>query len=96
MTRPPRVKPEGRHPGPDHMRFKPEGYEDWMTVQELADYCKRHVSRVRHCAREAELGDISAFPIAKRFQLGRLSVRLYSPRMAKEAKAIFDGKKVKR
>lgn len=70
--------------------IKPKGMEEWLTVTELAKYCDRDPSRIRKRARKAEKEDPSVFPIAKRVKNGSRYDRLYSPRQAKEAKAIFD------
>jgi hypothetical protein len=67
----------------DFDRWKPPDKLDYMTVQELANYCARDASWIRRLDREGKL------PKAARFKVGRLSVRLYSPAQQLEILRIF-------
>lgn len=73
-------------------RWKPADKQDWMTVMELARHVGRGARWLRKLDRQGQL------PKAARFKVGRLSVRLYSPRQQAEILRMFrarDGAKVK-
>jgi hypothetical protein len=53
-------------------RWKPEGFEDYMTITELATIVNRDRSRIVQLEREGVI------PAPIRVKVGRLRVRLYS------------------
>jgi len=65
------------------VRFKPKGYEDYLTISELANVVDREVSWIKQLERRDRL------PLPNRVKVGQLSVRLYSPEMVEEILAIF-------
>lgn len=67
----------------DYSRWKPEGFERYLTVQELADLVKRHRSRIYQLEKKGIIGA----PI--RVQVGELQVRLYSPQECAKIKEHF-------
>lgn len=67
----------------DFSRWKPDDKQDWLTMTELARHVGRDVSWLRRLDRKGQL------PKAARFKVGRLSVRLYSPRQADQIFQIF-------
>jgi hypothetical protein len=80
------VRGQGQHgigTQEDFSRWKPKGKEDWMTMTELARHVDRDVSWLRRLDRMGQL------PKAARVKVGRLSVRLYSPRQAAQILQMF-------
>lgn len=65
-------------------RFKPDGYENWLTIKEVADACKRDVSWIRRL--EAR-GDI---PKARRVKVGKLKIRLWPEHELTEIKEVLE------
>ena len=59
-------------------RWKPEGFERYLTVAELCRVVGRDRSRIYQLERQAAEGKI-VFPVPVRVKVGRLRVRLYSP-----------------
>lgn len=53
-------------------RWKPEGFEDYLTITELATLVNRDRSRIIQLEREGVI------PSPVRVKVGRLKVRLYS------------------
>lgn len=78
-----RPKPYGQSEAKGVSRFKPEGYEHYLTISELALEVDREVSWIKQLERKDRL------PAPTRVKVGKLSVRLYSPEMVDEIKAIF-------
>jgi len=64
-------------------RFKPAKFKHYFTVSELARYVGR--DRTRLVKLEAE----GKIPMATRYQLGQISIRLWSPAQAREIKKLF-------
>lgn len=75
--------PNGIGTQEDFSRWKPADKQDWMTMTELARYVGRDVSWLRRMDRQRQL------PVAARVKVGRLSVRLYSPRQAAQILRLF-------
>jgi hypothetical protein len=71
-------------------QWKPEGYEDWLTLGELSVVLDKDRDYLRRLEREDRL------PIPKRVRRGELYVRLYSPLQVTECKEIFSRMKVGR
>ena len=69
-------------------RWKPEGFEHYLTMAELCDVVKRDRSRIYKAEREAAKGNIM-FPVPIRVKVGRLRVRLYSPEEVDKIKQWF-------
>lgn len=65
-----------RPPNVEHL--KPEGFEDYMTLGELA----RHVNKDKDWLRKLERA--GRIPVGKRRKLGKIQVRLYSPARVSE------------
>lgn len=59
-------------------RWKPAGYEHYLTIAEVCRVVDRDRSRIYQLEREAAKGKI-VFPTPIRVKVGRLRVRLYSP-----------------
>lgn len=78
-----RPKPFGRSERQGVSRFKPNGYEHYLTISELATEVGREISWIKQLERKDRL------PAPNRVKVGKLSVRLYSPEMVDEIKAIF-------
>lgn len=68
---------------PVNDRFKPEGFEHYLTIAELAKVVKRNVSWIKQLERADRI------PEATRVKVGLLSVRLYSPEQVQEIESIF-------
>lgn len=80
LTRP---KPYGQSEAKGVSRFKPKGYEHYLTISELSKEVDRETSWIKQLERQDRL------PAPIRVKVGKLSVRLYSPEMVEEIKAIF-------
>ena len=76
-------KPYGQTERQGVSRFKPEGYEHYLTISELAKEVDREPSWIKQLERKDRL------PAPQRVKVGLLSVRLYAPEMVDEIKAIF-------
>jgi len=72
----------------DSSRWKPEGFENYLTLAELCRVVKRDPSRVRRAEQRAKRGEI-VFPSPIRVKIGKLRVRLYSPEEVKQVKEWF-------
>jgi len=70
----PRREPDNRRT----QQWKPDGYEEWLTLGELAVRVKRHKDYLRRLERQDRI------PIPKRVKRGALEIRLYSPAKVKE------------
>lgn len=57
-------------------RFKPEGFEDHLTMAELCARVSRSRDRIEQLEKEGRI------PVPIRAKVGRLKVRLYSPEQA--------------
>lgn len=71
----------GSHDDPS--KWKPKGFENYLTINELCQVVNRTRSRIQQLERQ---GRILA-PI--RVKIGRLSVRLYSPEDVEQLKHHF-------
>jgi hypothetical protein len=71
-------------PRRDVAYLKPTKFQDYLTLAELAEFCTRDPSWLRHLEKQGRI------PEAQRVQRGQISVRLWSPEQAKEVKAIID------
>jgi hypothetical protein len=69
-------------------RWKPEGFEHYLTMSELCRIVKRDNSRIRSLEKDAAAGKIK-FPSPIRVKVGKLSVRLYSPEEVEQVKEWF-------
>ena len=69
-------------------RWKPEGFEHYLTMAELCRAVKRDPSRVRRAEQAAKRGEI-VFPSPIRVKVGKLRVRLYSPEEVEEVREWF-------
>ena len=78
-----RQKPYGLTERQGVSRFKPKGYEHYLTIAELSKEVGRETSWIKQLERKDRL------PAPNRVKVGKLSVRLYSPEMVEEIKAIF-------
>lgn len=67
----------------DAKRWKPEGFEKYLTISELARLVNRDVTRLRALDYQGIL------PKPARAKVGRLSVRLYSPEVVRQISAYF-------
>lgn len=85
-----RPKPFGRTERQGVSRFKPKGYENYLTIAELAEEVGKTTSWIKQLERRDRM------PVPVRVSLGELSVRLYSPEMVEEVKAIFGTHKMGR
>lgn len=63
--------------------MKPEGFQDHVTITELALLIQRDVSRIRQLEREGRI------PVAARKKLGKNTVRLWSPAQVDEIRLII-------
>jgi hypothetical protein len=75
--------PNGIGTSEDFSRWKPKDKQDWLTMTELARKVGRDVSWLRRMDRQGQL------PKAARAKVGRLSVRLYSPKQADQILQMF-------
>lgn len=68
-------------------RWKPKGFEDYLTVNEVVTIIKRDRRRLTQLEKAGKL------PRPVRVKVGRLQVRLYSPEEVKQIKAYFKNAK---
>jgi hypothetical protein len=66
----------------DTSRFKPPRFKHFFTINEVARAVNRDPSRIRKLERAGTI------PQAQRFQLGKTSMRLWSPEQVEEIKEI--------
>lgn len=59
-------------------QWKPDGYDDWLTLGELSFKVNRHKDYLRRLERQDRI------PAPKRVTRGELEIRLYSPAKVKE------------
>ncbi len=74
------VDPERIPRNTDYM--KPDRFQDYLTITELSRYVDRDISWLRKLERDGKI------PEAHRVQVGKLSVRLWSPTQADEIYSI--------
>jgi hypothetical protein len=78
-----------RHPRKmrDVSYLKPEQFQDWLTITEVARVVSRDVSWIRKLEREGKI------PQAKRVTRGDLAVRLWAPHDVEEIQRVIDAAK---
>jgi hypothetical protein len=62
--------------------MKPEKFQDYLTLGELARVVDRDISRIRKLEQDGTI------PQAQRYKLGQLEIRLWSPKQVEEIKKI--------
>ena len=72
------------------MVFKPEKFQEHVTITELSRICNKEVSWLRHLEREERI------PKAVRVKRGQLEIRLWSPEQVEEIKKILSEMRVGR
>lgn len=70
--------------------LKPPRFRNYLTITELAFFIPADVSWIRKLEAQDRI------PKARRVPMGKLEVRLWSPKQAEEIKAIIEGHKIGR
>lgn len=65
-------------------KYKPEKFQHYLTVSELAEFVGRDASRIRKLEKAGKI------PEASRVQCGNIAVRLWSPEQASEIRWLFE------
>ena len=63
--------------------LKPERYQDWLTLTEVARLVDRDISWIRRLEAEGKI------PKAKRYPRGELSIRLWPPHDVEEIQRVI-------